>query len=63
MGLCEYWKKTAFFFISLKDVRTVDKCLRNMVILKSCGFKIKKEKVLYLPWLIKALEKLLLGYK
>lgn len=45
MGLCEYLKKTAFSFISLKDVRRLDKCLylRDVVILKSCGSKIKSQ--------------------
>lgn len=44
MGLCEYLKKTAIFKISWKDVKMVDKCLnlRNVVIFKSCGSKIKR---------------------
>lgn len=44
MGLCEYLKKTAIFFRSLKDVKRVDNCLnlRNVVIFKSCGSKIKR---------------------
>lgn len=36
MGLCEYLKKTAIFFMSLKDVKRVNMWLnlRNVVILK-----------------------------
>lgn len=45
MGLCEYLKKTAFFFFfgSVKARKGADKCLDliSVVILKSCGSEIK----------------------
>ena len=42
MGLCEYLKKTVILK-NLCNVKRVDECLdlRNVVIFKSCGSKIK----------------------